>query len=96
MKSKPGNMIWPLLLRGATGNCPSPHFVYHLYRQLAWLFCQYTSNKKYADDTSIQGLIKTDEDVDNYFITLNNFVNWCDRHFLKLHVKKTKQLIFNF
>ena len=30
---------------------------------------------KYADDTSIQGLIKTDKDVDNYFMTVNNFVN---------------------
>ena len=51
---------------------------------------------KYADDTSIQGLIKTDEDVDNYFSTINNFVDWCDRHFLKLNVKKTKELIFDF
>ena len=25
-----------------------------------------------------------------------NFVNWCDRHFLQLNVKKTKEIIFDF
>ena len=39
---------------------------------------------KYADDTSIQGLIKTDEDVYNSFITINNCVNWYDQQFWSL------------
>ena len=49
---------------------------------------------KYADDTSIQALIKNELDLDNYFTTINNFVNWCNIHFLKLNVKKTKEIIY--
>ena len=51
---------------------------------------------KYADDTSIQALIKNELDLDNYFTTIHNFVNWCKIHFLKLNVKKTKEIIFDF
>ena len=51
---------------------------------------------KYADDTSIQALIKTTDDVANYFSEVNRFVEWCDSHFLLLNVKKTKELIFDF
>ena len=51
---------------------------------------------KYADDTSIQALIKNDQDLNNYFSSINNFVDWCNNHFLKLNVKKTKEMIFDF
>ena len=51
---------------------------------------------KYADDTAIQALIRNKEDVDNYFLTINNFTKWCEDHFLKLNVKKTKEMIFDF
>ena len=46
---------------------------------------------KYADNTSIQALIKNQLDLDNYFITINNFVNWCKIHFLKLNIMLRKQ-----
>ena len=51
---------------------------------------------KYADDTSIQALIKNDQDLSNYFSCIHNFVEWCNNHFLKLNVKKTKEMIFDF
>ena len=51
---------------------------------------------KYADDTSIQALIKNNDDLHNYFSEVNRFVQWCDSHFLLLNVKKTKELIFDF
>ena len=51
---------------------------------------------KYADDTSIQALIKNDNDVLNYYSEINMFVDWCKEHFLELNVKKTKELIFDF
>jgi len=49
---------------------------------------------KYADDTSIQALIKNDNDVLNYYSEINMFVDWCKELFLELNVKKTKELIF--
>ena len=51
---------------------------------------------KYADDTSIQALIKNNDDLHNYFSEVNRFVQWCDSHFLLLNVKKNKELIFDF
>ena len=51
---------------------------------------------KYADDTSIQALITSPDDLENYKLEVLNFVNWCDTHFLQLNVKKTKELIFLF
>ena len=51
---------------------------------------------KYADDTSIQALIKCQNDLSNYFSEVSRFCNWCENHFLLLNVKKTKELIIDF
>ena len=51
---------------------------------------------KYADDTSIQALIKCQNDLSNYFSEVSRFCNWCEDHFLLLNVKKTKELIVDF
>lgn len=51
---------------------------------------------KYADDTSIQGLIQNQTDINNYIEVIDNFVSWCDSHFLELNVKKTKEMIIDF
>ena len=51
---------------------------------------------KYADDTSIQALIKCQNDLSNYFSEVSRFCNWCENHYLLLNVKKTKELIIDF
>jgi len=51
---------------------------------------------KYADDTSIQALIRNDSDLNNYYSQVFLFVQWCRDHFLDLNVPKTKELIFDF
>ena len=51
---------------------------------------------KYADDTAIQALIKTQNDLDNYHRVVDIFVQWCEEHFLQLNVKKTKEMFFDF
>ena len=50
---------------------------------------------KYADDTVIVGKI-TDNDYTNYIDQVNKFVDWSQRNFLKLNVKKTKEMIIDF
>ena len=45
---------------------------------------------KYADDTSIQALISSTNDLVNYNNEIERFVKWCDDHFLLLNVSKTK------
>ena len=51
---------------------------------------------KYADDTIIQALIKSSEDLTNYRNEIVKFTNWCNSHCLQLNVKKTKEMIFDF
>ena len=71
-----------------------------------FLFTAYTNNCriqeskgtcliKFADDTTIQGLIKTDNEIE-YRKYISWFVDWCEQHFLLLNVKKTKELIIDF
>ena len=49
---------------------------------------------KFADDSTLQGLITTTENT--YREAVQTFTNWCDNHFLLLNVKKTKELIIDF
>ena len=49
---------------------------------------------KFADDSSILGLIHGAEQT--YFDEVNNFVDWCDKNYLKINVSKTKEMIFDF
>ena len=51
---------------------------------------------KYADDTIIQALIKSSQDLENYRNEIVKFTDWCNSHCLQLNVKKTKELIFDF
>ena len=51
---------------------------------------------KYADDTSIQALVSNDNDLSNYYLEIERFVQWCDSHYLLLNVSKTKELLFDF
>ena len=48
----------------------------------------------FADDSTIQGLLSDSEDC--YFEEVKCFVGWCEKHFLMLNVKKTKEMIIVF
>ena len=50
---------------------------------------------KYADDTAFIGKIQSDDDGD-YLDQVDDFVLWCDRNFLNLNVKKTKEMLLDF
>ena len=49
---------------------------------------------KFADDSTLQGLINDTET--HYREEIEQFVDWCDNHYLLLNVKKTKELIIDF
>ena len=46
---------------------------------------------KFADDSTIQGLLCDSEDC--YFKEVKCFVGWCEKNFLMLNVKKTKEMV---
>ena len=65
-----------------------------------FLFTVYTNNCqisdsyktrliKFADDTTIQGLISNNESEYRYWV--NWFVKWCEDHFLLLNIKRLKK-----
>ena len=77
-----GTVLSPVLFSIYTNDCQSAN--------------DHTPIIKYADDTSITGLITKQEDLIDYHSEVSNFVDWCERHFLQLNVKKTKEIIFDF
>lgn len=49
---------------------------------------------KFADDTSLTGLIKSDEV--SYRSAVAELVDWCDRHYLQLNITKTEEMLIDF
>ena len=49
---------------------------------------------KFADDSTIQGLLCDSEDC--YFEEVKCFVGWCEKNFLMSNFKKTKEMIIDF
>ena len=75
-----GRVLSPILFTLYTSDCTINHSDQRLI--------------KFADDSSIIGLITEDEEA--YRKSIDTFVTWCDEHYLLLNVKKTKELIFDF
>ena len=49
---------------------------------------------KFSDDTSLTGLISTNED--SYRSAVDTLVGWCDDNYLLLNVAKTKEVVVEF
>ena len=49
---------------------------------------------KFSDDTSLTGLISTNED--SYRSAVDTLVGWCDDNYLLLNVAKTKEVVVDF
>ena len=71
------------------------------------LFTTYTSDSrsdnpdtnvqiKFADDTSLSGLISVDEGESSYRDQVEKLVDWCDSNHLDLNIKKTEEMIVDF
>ena len=51
---------------------------------------------KFADDSSIQGLLRDAQDEIIYKNSIDLFTEWCDNNKLLLNTDKTKELIIDF
>ncbi len=72
---------------GAPQGCVSSPVLFTLYTNE----CTCTVNNymiKFSDDTAILGLISGTSDVTTYKHEVQNFVQWCDKHFLSINTKK--------
>ncbi len=65
--------------------------------KLALLKSPVTTNaaSQFSDDTAILGLISGTSDVTTYKHEVQNFVQWCDKHFLSISTKKTVEMMFD-
>ncbi|KAM8846109.1 uncharacterized protein ACB058_012558 [Synchiropus picturatus] len=60
-----------------------------------WLLDFLTGRPQFADDTTVVGLIRND-DESNYRSEVSRLVQWCDDNYLRLNVEKTKEMVVDF
>ena len=80
---------------GAPQGCVISPVLFTIYTNDCAINTNATKLIKFADDSTIQGLIHNNNDED-YLSYINTFCDWCDEHYLLLNVKKTKELIIDF
>jgi hypothetical protein len=76
-----GCVLSPLLYSLFTSDCVTHHVC--------------NTMVKFADDTTLEGLI-TNDDESNYRDEVLRLVKWCDQNKLELNVSKTKEMIIDF
>ena len=78
---------------GAPQGCVSSPVLFTLYTNECT--CSTANNYmiKFSDDTAILGLMSDTSDTAVYKHEIQNFVQWCDKHFLILNVKKTEEMV---
>ena len=80
---------------GAPQGCVISPVLFTIYTNDCSINTHDTKLIKFADDSTIQGLIKNSNEQ-SYFDFVEYFCNWCDEHYLLLNVNKTKEIIFDF
>ncbi|XP_071944816.1 uncharacterized protein [Antedon mediterranea] len=81
---------------GVPQGCVLSPFLFTLFTYDCVTYYSNCHIAKFADDTTIVGLINDDSDESNYRNQVKRVVDWCNENNLFLNVSKTKEMVVDF
>ena len=85
-----------VLSTGAPQGCVLSPTLFSIYTDEIRFSNSITTLFKFADDMALVGLLTDEDSLTSYFTDIAKLHEWCNRSYLELNVRKTKELVFQY